>query len=97
MMNVLPVGLHKTILLFASDRAPHVPHSKLAAASTPVNFTNTMAQMMPPAPYHQMHYTGQLFGPTPPPVAQPSPPAPAPPAGTMMVPYYAPYPQPHSF
>jgi hypothetical protein len=104
MMNGFPTGLHKTILPLASGLAPHILHQQCAPAPTswqqpppPVNFTNRIAPMMPPMPYHQMHYMGQQFGPTPPPGTQPAPPAPAPPADTMMVPYYAPYPQPHPF
>jgi hypothetical protein len=105
-MNGLPAGLHKTTLSLplASGCTPHIPCQQRAPTPAswqqpppPVNFTNMMAQMMPPAPYHQIHYIGQQFGPTPPPVAQPVSPAPAPPAGKMMVPYYTPYPQPHPF
>ncbi len=104
MMNGSAVGLHKTILPSASSRALHVPRQQHPPAPAtwyqpppPVNFTTSMPQMMLPAPYHQMHYMGQQFGPMPPQLAQPAPPAPAPPTGTMMMPYYAPYPQPHPF
>jgi hypothetical protein len=104
MMSRSPAGLHKTISPSTSSRAPHFPCQQCPPAPAswqqplpPINFTNAMQQIMPPAPYHQMHYMGQHFGPTPPPVAQPAPPAPAPLAGTMMVSYYVPYPQPHPF
>jgi hypothetical protein len=101
MMNRLPARFH---LPSASSRAPHVPrqqhHPAPATWQQPpplINFTTPMPQMMPPSPYHQMHYMGQQFGPPPPQLAQPAPPAPAPPVGTMMMPYYTPYPQPHPF
>jgi hypothetical protein len=104
MMNGLPTGLHKTILPLASGCTPHVlrqQHPPTPATwqqpPPPVNFTTPMQQMIPPAPYHQMHYMGQQLVPPPPQLAQPAPPTPAPPAGTMMMPYYAPYPQPHPF
>ncbi len=103
-MNGSAAGLHKTILPLASGRAPHVPRQQPSPTPAswqqpppPVNFTTSMLQIMLPVAYHQMHYMGHQFGPTPPQVAQPDPPAPAPPAGTMMMPYYAPYPQPHPF
>jgi hypothetical protein len=104
MLNGSAMGLHKTILPFASGRAPHIPRQQCLPAPAswqqhppPINFTTSMPQMIPPAPYHQMHYMGQQLGPTPPPVAQPAPPAPAPLVGTMMMPYYTPSPQPHPF
>jgi hypothetical protein len=104
MMNGSAMGLHKTILPLASGRAPHVQRQQGPPAPAtwqqpppPINFTTSMPQMMPPAPYHQMHYMGQQFEPTPPQLAQPAPPAPAPSAGTMMMPYYTPYPQRHPF
>jgi hypothetical protein len=104
MMNALPVGLHKTILPSASGRVPHVPRQQRPPVPAtwqqpppPVNFTTPMPQMMPPAPYHQMHYMGQQCRPLPSQLAHPAPPAPAPPAGMIMMPYYAPYPQPHPF
>jgi hypothetical protein len=104
MMSGLATGLHKKILPSASGRVPHIPcQQRLCAPATwqqpppPVNVTTSMLQMMPLAPYHKMNYMGQQFGPTPPQLAQPAPPAPAPLAGTMMMPYYAPYSQPHPF
>jgi hypothetical protein len=104
MMNGLPAGRHKTSLPLTSGHAPHVLCQQRAPVPaswqqppSPVNFTKAMVQMMTPAPYHQMHYMGQKFGPTPPPAAQLAPPAPAPLAGTLMVPYYPPYLQPHLF
>jgi hypothetical protein len=104
MMNRSAPGLHKTILPLASGRAPLFPCQYCPPIPVswqqplpPINFTTSMPQMMPPVAYHQMHYMGQQFGPTPPQVAQPAPPAPTPPAGTMMMPYYALYPQPHPF
>jgi hypothetical protein len=104
MINGSAAGLHKMILPLASSRAPHVlcqqrPPTPATWQQPPptVNFITSMLQMMPPAPYHQMHYMGQQFGPRPPQLAQPAPPAPAPPAGMMIMPYYAPYPQPHPF
>jgi hypothetical protein len=94
MMNGSPAGLHKMILPSASVCTPHILHQQRPPAPAtwqqpppPFNFTTPMPQMMPPAPYHQMHYMGQQFGPPPPQLAQPAPPAPAPPAGTMMMPY----------
>jgi hypothetical protein len=96
MKNGSATGLYKTILPLALGRVPHVPRQQCPPAQAnwlqpppPINFTNSMPQMMPPTPYH--------FGPTPPQDAQPAPPAPAPPAGTMMITNYAPYPQPHPF
>ncbi len=60
----------------------------------PISFTHMIAPigMRQPIPMsHQMNYMGQQF------VYSPSPPAaPAPSPGAMM-PYYAPYPQPHPF
>jgi hypothetical protein len=104
MMNGLPTGLHKTILPSASGHAPHFScqqcHPTPASWQQllpPDNFINFMLQMMPPAPYHQMHCMWQQFELTPPPVAQPAAPAPTPLAGTMMVPYYTSYPQPYPF
>jgi hypothetical protein len=98
------VGLHKMILPLASGHAPHVQCQECPSTPAswqqpppPVNFTTSMSQMMPPASYQQMHYIGQQFGPTPPQVAQHAPPAPATPVGKMVMPYYAPYPQPHPF
>jgi hypothetical protein len=73
MMNGLPVGLHKMILPLASSGMPLVwrqQHPPTPATwkqpPPPINFTTSMQQMMPPAPYHQMHYMGQQFGPPPP-------------------------------
>jgi hypothetical protein len=104
MMNGLATGLHKTILLWPPAASPTSCASNIlppqqvgSSLCPPINFTTFMPQMMPPTPYHQMHYMGQQFVPTPPPVSQPAPPAPAPPAGTMMMPYYAPYSYPHPF
>jgi hypothetical protein len=104
MMNRLPPGLHKMILPLASGRAPHVPRQQCPPTPAtwqqpppPIILTTHMLQMMPPAPYRQMHYIGQQFRPLPSQLTQPAPPAPAPPAGTMMMPYYAPYPQPCPF
>ena len=68
MMNGLPAGLHKTILPLASGRMPHVLRQQRSCAPAswqqplpPINFTNAMVPMMPPVPYHQMHYMGQQF------------------------------------
>ncbi len=104
MMNGSAVGLHKMILPLASGHATHVPHQQRPPAPAswqqplpPIHFTTSMPQMMPFAPYYQMHYMGRKFGPTHCPIAQPAPPVPAPPEGTMMMPYYASYPQPHPF
>jgi hypothetical protein len=81
-MNGSAAGLHKTILPFASSRAPHVPHQQCSPAPatwqqppSPVNFTTSMPQMMPPPLYRQMHCMGQLFTPMPPQLTQPAPPA----------------------
>jgi hypothetical protein len=104
MMNGWSVGLHRTISPLASNRVPHVPRQQHAPAPAswqqpppPIDFINMMAQMMPIMPYQQIHYMRQQYELTPPPVTQPAPPASAPPAGTMIVPYYVPYPQPHPF
>ncbi len=60
MMNGLPAGLHKTILPLASGHAPHILRQQHPPAPVTwqqplalVNFTTSMPQMMPPAPYHQ--------------------------------------------
>ncbi len=69
----------------------------LAAASTTCQLSHLYAaddasHTLPPD-----NYMGQQFGPMPPQFAQLAPPAPTPLAGTMMMPYHAPYPQPHPF
>jgi hypothetical protein len=92
MMNGSPAGLHKTILPLAFGRTPHVWRQQRPPTPgtwqqppSPINFTTSMPQMMPPAPYHQMHYMGQQFGPPPPQLVQPAPPTPGPQAGTQLM------------
>jgi hypothetical protein len=64
MMNVSAAGLHKMILPSTSTRAPHVlrqqcppPPATWQQPPPPVNFTTSMWQMVPPAPYHQNRTT----------------------------------------